>query len=55
MKTRKVCVHVQRSVKAAVWRHRLVITDGKYRAEQLLWADYKSAGTVSNSIKEEVK
>lgn len=48
-------VCVQRSVKAAAWRERFVITDGKYRAEELLWADYKSAGTVSNSIKGKVK
>ena len=50
-----VPVCVQRSVKAAAWRLRFVITDGKYRAEELLWADYKSAGTESNSIKGEAK
>lgn len=32
-------VCVQRSVKAAAWKERFVITDGKYRAEELLWAD----------------
>lgn len=34
-----VSVCVQRSVKAAAWRERFVITDSKYRAEELLWAD----------------
>lgn len=32
-------VCVQRSVRAAVWRQRFVITDSKYRVEELLEAD----------------
>lgn len=34
-----LCVCVRRSVRAAVWRQRFVITDSKYRVEELLWAD----------------